>query len=223
MMLDAVRLDPNYSLAKAAAARVVMVRTLQSWADENDISLGVSLAREALTDSRDDAMTLRNAGHSLAFLAREFELGVATLNRAVALNPNSAQVLASSGMVHNYVSQTDAAVEHFSRAIRLSPVDPEMAHFLAGLGFAYAIRGDHHNALHQALSAMHLLPGYAFPYRIAIISLIGQGRTDEARQMGERLLVISPKFSAAKFPLPPRDQTLADLWRDAFREAGLPE
>jgi adenylate cyclase len=223
MMLKAVELDLNYAAAKAAIARIVMVRTVQGWASANDVMLGISLAREALANPNNDAMTLRNAGHSLAYLAREFDLGVATLKRALSLNPNSAQILSSSGFVHNFAGDTETAIKHFTRAIRLSPIDPETPHFFAGLGLAHSLRFEHDEALNYAVSAMSLNSNYALPYRLAIVALYELGRHEEARKMGTRILMISPDFKTSSFLFPIKDQSLRAKWGEAFKAAGLPE
>jgi Flp pilus assembly protein TadD len=62
------------------------------------------------------------AGHSLAYLAREHDIALVVLDRAVALNPSSAPVMAASGWVRAYIGDSHTAMDHFKRAIRLSPL-----------------------------------------------------------------------------------------------------
>jgi adenylate cyclase len=223
LLLKAIALDSQYAQAKAAAARIVMLKVVQTWATEQDVALGIKLAHEALADSRDDPTVLRSAGHALAFLAHEFDLAVSVLRRAVALNPNSAQVFASNGIVHNYYGDTATAIDHLNRAIRLSPLDPEMSYFLCGLGMSYSIRGEYDRSLTYARDALHLKPSYALGHRISIVALAHLGRFEEARSSAVQLLRMSPTFSSRSFALPFRDPRVIEKWRDAFHLAGLPE
>jgi len=96
--------------------------------------------------ARDDADTLRLAGHALSHF-RQWERGKVALDRAVRLNPNSAQVLNSAGWGSLHRCEPDPAIDFFHRAIRLSPLDPEMATMLWGLAVADLMNGKNEEAL----------------------------------------------------------------------------
>jgi adenylate cyclase len=223
LVLEAVDLDPQYSLAKATAARIISLRKLQTGAAPDEIAQGIALARQALADHRDDPETLGFAGQSVALLARDFDGGLSAVKRAVALNRNSAQVLGISGWTHNYVSETATAIEHFQRAIRLSPVDPEMAHFVVGIAAGHFIDGRYDEALEYGLRAMHHTPSYTGSHRVAASALVELGRVDEARDVARRLLEVTPGFRLGAYTFPFRDPELIKRWFGALRAAGLPE
>ena len=70
-------------------------------------------------------------------MERRTEESIAAFRRAVNLNPNSAAA-------HGYLShglafsgQDSEAIAHGEDAIRLSPLDPEMALFLGGIAVAH--------------------------------------------------------------------------------------
>lgn len=225
LLARAAVLDPGYSLAKAFSALTTVIQVNQGWATEPERQAGARLAREALCDDRNDPVVLRCAGHALAYLAREYETGVAVLDRALALHPNSAEVHHSAGWVWNFCCNGGKALPHFMRAMCLSPLDPEMGHTLAGLTFAHALEGRHEEALETSRKAMAATPNSISPLRAAILALCELGRADEAREVGRTLMGINPAFRVAAFARvqPFRDPAFTGRYLQALRTAGLPE
>jgi tetratricopeptide (TPR) repeat protein len=123
LLRRAIAADADFALAKAFAGYCHVVRLVQGWAGPGDEEEGLRLAREAIAAGAHEPATLRYAGHVVAWLRGEVEIGRTCLDRALALNPNSAQALASSGHVHMLAGDASQAVEHYERAIRLSPLD----------------------------------------------------------------------------------------------------
>jgi hypothetical protein len=68
----------------------------------------------------DDPSALAWAGHALAYLARDYDAGLAAADRALALAPNSALVLLTSGWLRVYVSESEPAILYIERAMRLT-------------------------------------------------------------------------------------------------------
>jgi len=111
LLRRAIALDPAFSLAKAFLAFSVVQQEIQGWSAPDKRAEGIALAREALADPGDDPATLRCAGQAIAWLAQDRTAGWAALERALALNPNSAQVLGSAGWILNYLAMAERAVE----------------------------------------------------------------------------------------------------------------
>jgi adenylate cyclase len=144
--------NPSYTLAKAFASRALANLTSSAWASDAETQEGVRLAREALAANRDDPDTLRMSAHTLAYLAHEYDMPLVALDRAIALNPNSAAVWGSSGWVRSYIGKTDDAKDHFKRSIRLSPLDSQMGYSLnceCGLALCCLMTGDDAEASHM--------------------------------------------------------------------------
>jgi TolB-like protein/class 3 adenylate cyclase/tetratricopeptide (TPR) repeat protein len=219
----AVKLDPAFSLAKATGSLIIMRRKMQSLASDSEVAFAIQWAREALSSHKDDPNTLRSAGQPIAVLGRDFELGLYAVKRAVEINPNAAGVLNSSGWVHAYIGAKDTAVDHFLRAIRLSPLDPEKGSVLSGLALAHFIAKDYDEAVKWAMKAIPEFFLSSVPVRIAAISLAQAGRIAEARQMAQRLLQMSPDFRIGRASIPARDQDAKDRFLEGLRLAGLPE
>src|ERR1039457_6326574 len=137
------RLIQTMRSRKAFAAYIYALQHTQTWTTADDISKGGRLAHEALVSSRDEPTTIAFAAHPLAMLTRDYDTALAAMDRAVYLNPNSAQILLRSAFVRLWVSDTDRAIDEFSRSMRLSPVDPEIGYALGGLAYALLRKGDY--------------------------------------------------------------------------------
>jgi TolB-like protein/Tfp pilus assembly protein PilF len=226
LLRRAIAADPAYSLAKAFAARTHLTRAAQGWSGQADRAEGVLLAREALDEHRDDPATLRLAGHALVYLAYDHDRSYAALERALTLNPNSAEVLGSAGWLRIYAGEPEAAIPLLERAMRLSPLDPEMSHFLGGLAYAHLMLDRPEQALANARASMHQKPRWPTSHRALITALWRLGRDEEARQAALRHREETPdayrvfaERNVALFP----GQPLADMMIQALRNAGVPE
>jgi tetratricopeptide (TPR) repeat protein len=79
-----------------------------------------------------------------AMMERRTAESIAAFRRAVSLNPNSATAHGHLSRIFAFAGQDREAIAHGEDAIRLSPLDPEMAFFLGGFaigsGPAFPIR-----------------------------------------------------------------------------------
>jgi adenylate cyclase len=225
LLARATEIDCDYSLAKAFSALTTVIQTNQGWTSKAEQENGIRFAREALADHRDDPVTLRCVGHALSYLAHEHDVGVAVLERALMLHPNSAEVHHSAGWVWNFACNGSKALEHFNRSMRLSPLDPEIGHTLMGLTFAQLLVGHDEEALETSKKAMAAMSTSLSPLRAAIIALIGLGYFDEAKRIGRSLFGIAPDFRVSSFHevQPFQNKAFVDRYMTALRTAGLPE
>ena len=221
----AIVLDPDYAFAKALAASTHTVRGIQSWATAEDIVRGQQLAHEALISSQDDPTTIALAAHAMAWLGREYDIALAAMDRAIRLNPNSAQILMLSGHLRTWVSDADSAVDHLSRAIRLNPVDPEIGYSLGGLANALLIKGDYDKALEVARRTARETPRWMGAWRSLVVASVKTERLQEAQEVVRHMLLLAPNhsISQSRRALRFRDERVCDMIVDALRKAGLPE
>jgi adenylate cyclase len=221
----AIVLDPDYAFAKALAASTHTVRGIQSWATAEDIVRGQQLAHEALISSQDDPTTIALAAHAMAWLGREYDIALAAMDRAIRLNPNSAQILMLSGHLRTWVSDADSAVDHLSRAIRLNPVDPEIGYSLGGLANALLIKGDYDKALEVARRTARETPRWMGAWRSLVVASVKTERLQEAQEAVRHMLLLAPNHSISQSSraLRFRDERVCDMIVDALRKAGLPE
>jgi adenylate cyclase len=129
---EALSIDPGFTLAKALGAYIRSLSVSQCWHEPDDIRVAVRMAREVLTEARDDPTSLRFAAQVIAYSAKDYETALGVIERSLLLNPNSAQGYTGSGWVNAHSSRPLIAIEHFHRAMRLSPVDPEKGIALSG-------------------------------------------------------------------------------------------
>jgi len=222
LLRRAVAADPNFALGKALAAYCVLQRSAQFWASEDERPDGVRLAREALAAHKDDPATLRLAGHAVALLGCDLAAGLAAATRALALNPNSGQVALSAGWICNYAARAEPALRHFERAMRLSPLDPDMVWTVSGMGMAYLIAGDAERALEWGERARSISPTWTTAFRVICAANWMLGRFDEARAAVNENLRLAPNSRIGHF-FDHYAESFRIPYLNALRSAGYPE
>jgi TolB-like protein/class 3 adenylate cyclase len=220
---QAIEKDPKYAVAEAYLAVAYAMRQFQGLAQLNDRTRAVELAEDAVKLEPDDPVTLRCAGHALAFLGHH-DRGLALLEKAAAINVNGSQVLHSLGWAKNYACvKPDQAIVHFERAIRLSPRDPEFSGMLNGIAFAHLIAGRNEQALIFAQRNIDASPHFVHGHRLKIAALSSLGRLHEAKAAAEVLLTYDPAFTISSRLPTLGDPDFQRKYWVALRAAGLPE
>ena len=126
-----------------------------------DIPEGARLARRAVELGKDDAVALTRAGHALGHLAGDIEGGIALLDRAALLNPNLAAAWFLSGASFRaWRGNSEGAIEHFTRAMRLSPLDLEIYRMQAGMAVAHLFARRFDAAASWAEKSFRELPSF---------------------------------------------------------------
>jgi TolB-like protein len=227
LFLKAAELDPEFASAYGMAAWCHFWRKLNGWMIDRprEIAEGARLARLAVELGRDDAVALTRGGHALAHLTGDLDGGIALIDRAVLLNPNLAPAWYLGGALRALRGETDAAMEHLARAVRLSPLDPEMFRMQVGMALANFFSGRFDAASVWAEKALGNLPSLLVAVALLAASHALAGRVNEAGQAMQRLRVLDPslRVSGLKDWLPiHRPEDLA-RFSDGLRLAGLPE
>jgi len=222
---EALSIDPGFTLAKALGAHIRSISVSQCWHEPDDIQVAIRMAREVMSEARDDPTSLRFAAQVLAYSAKEYEAALAAIERSLYLNPNSAQSYTSSGWVNTHSSRPLIAIDHFHKAMRLSPVDPEKGIALSGIGMSYLMLEQFEDALKWGETALREMPGYGSSYRVVIGALVGLGRLDEAKAAAKRLMEAFPTYTLTlqRQINPWRDQAFGQRYLDALQIAGIPE
>lgn len=224
----AIAKDSHYGQAKALAAFCVCNAVNQEWIPwgSPEFATGIAFARAALVDSPDDPTALRLAGQTLALIAHDRDAAQSALDRAIVLHTNSAQILGSSGWVRVCQGDFKVACDHFLQAMRLSPLDPELYWFQAGLAVALSFSepAEPARALDFTRKALVGMPNGRTALTSRICCLVLLGRLDEAAETVQHVLALWPYFTLTAFrrrtPLRP---DVAERIIAAMRQAGLPE
>lgn len=223
----ALRLDPEFASAHAMAAWCHVWRKVNGWMDDRprEIAEGARLARRAVELGADDAVALTRGGHALGHLAGDLDGGIALIDRALLLDPNLAAAWFLGGFLRTWNGQTDAAMEHFARAMRLSPLDPEMYRMQAGMAAAHLLAGRFDAASAWAEKAFRQLPSFLMVVGIIAASHALAGRPDEARRAMDHLRRLDPTLRAAGLAewIPIRRPADLATFAEGLRRAGLPQ
>jgi len=228
MFYRAIELDPDFALAHGAAAYCYCMRKAYSWmADRGqEIAETARLARRAVALGKDDASALSHAGYALAFVVGDLDDGAAFIDRAIALNPNLAVAWYYSGYSRLYLGEPDSAIEHFARAMRLSPLDPLIAWMEAATAYAHFFAGRYGVASSWAEMALRDSPDQLNALRIAAASNALAERLEQAQKILARLQQLEPalRVSNVRDRLGPyRRPDYMARYEEGLRRAGLPE
>lgn len=225
--LKALRLDPDFASANAMAAWCYFWRKVNRWLDdpEREIAEGIRLARRAVELGKDDAVALTRGGHALAHLAGELDRGVALLDQALILNPNLASAWFLSGYLRALQGDSDAAIVHFTHAMRSSPLDPETYRMQAGMALAHFFAGRFDEASAWSEKALAYLPDFLAAAAFAAASYALAGRTIEAGRALDHLRRLDPSLRVSKLDgwLPIHRAQDRQSFAAGLRAAGLPE
>ena len=226
LLKRALEIDPSYAPAAALIGECRVVQRSHGWGAVSgaEIAESVCLARQAIQWGKDDPDVLWMASFSLSLLAGEHARAASVIDRALALNPNSAHAWEAKGWIASYQNQPCPAIEAFERAIRLSPLDPLGGYFSGGLALANLAAGRYEEASDWADRASRELPRYTSAIRTKAVSCAHLGRIDEAREWLGRLLDILPASTIGGWKsvtfLPPE---IVAKYVEGLRKAGLPE
>ena len=161
----------------------------------------------------------------LAYTGAELEDARACIDRALQLDGNLAAAWHFSGWVCVYLGEPERAIEHQSRALRLSPFDPLRGNMYAAAGYAHLFAGRYEAAISCARDAIREQPHFLAGFRVAAASNALAGRLDDARATMARLREADPshRISNLRDRIPLRRPEDRARLEEGLRLAGLPE
>ncbi len=209
----AFELDPEFAAAYGMAAWCIFWCKLNGWLNDRakEMEEGARLARRAVELGKNDAVALTRGGHALGHFGGELNGCIALVDKALLLNPNLASAWYLGAFQRIARGEPDVALERFQHAMRLSPLDPEMARMQAGMALAHLLAGRFDVALSWAEKALRELPGFGLAVAILAASQALAGRRETAERAAQHLHQLDPGL---------RTSNLKD-W--ILRKAGLPE
>jgi TolB-like protein/Flp pilus assembly protein TadD len=221
----ALKLDPGFAAAAALACDCHMENVLRNYAIDPQFERKeiARLMRLALSLDHDDPDTLATAALNSALLIGDCEAEIAMADRAVALNPNSFHTWNRRGWVYEIAGQPEEAIWSFGRAMRMSPIDPQLYSTFIGMGFAFIELGRFDDAIVAAKNALRRNPSVPGPYRCLASAFAHLGRNAEARDAAAHMFEIDPTFTISTWIARSQVSVNAKLMIEGFRKAGLPE
>ena len=221
----ALELDPRFGFVAALAGVCHMQNVLFGYSvdPQFDRQEAIRLSRLALSIDDSDPDTLAFASVISAFMVGDRDSEIEMADRAVALNPNSFHVQNCRGHVYRNAGLPEEATRSFERALRVSPVDPQLHLTLVGMGTALIELGRFDEAIVAGKKAQRQSLSYAAAaYRCLASAFAHLGRDAEAREAAARVLELDPGFTISAW-IARGGQSNAKLHIEGLRKAGLPE
>jgi TolB-like protein/Flp pilus assembly protein TadD len=220
---QAVETYPDYAPARSLLGFCLVFAAHNGWIDRDQ---GLLASRHHIV--RAIALDDCDPWGQIAFgywsmMERRTEESIAAFRRAVSLNPNSAAAhgYLSHGLA--FAGQDREAIVHGEDAIRLSPLDPEMAMFLGGIAVAHYLAGRYAEAARCSAELLRLRPGFHGAQRMRCASLAQTGRIEEARKFLATIRLEQPQLSIdwIRASVPYQTSELMERFLDGMRKAGL--
>ncbi len=223
----AIELDPGFASAYGLAAMCFHWRKVNGWIVDpaKEIAEAEGLGRRAVELGPDDAVALSGGGYALVFVAHDLDDGPDFIERALALNPNLAWALFSSGWTKAFLGDPEGAIAQLTHAIQLSPLDPHGFRAKGGIAFAHFLAGRYGEAITWAEAALRQRPTYLASIRELAAANALAGRLPEAQKAMARLRQLDParRVSTVKDWIPLRRPDDLKRLEEGLRLAGLPE
>jgi TolB-like protein/Flp pilus assembly protein TadD len=219
----AVDAYPEYARARSLLAFCLVFAAHNGWIERaGGLRAGREQVMQAVALDDTEPWGQIAFGYS-SMMERRTEESLAAFRRAVNLNPSSAAAhgYLSHGLA--FAGQGHEAIAHGEEAIRLSPLDPEMAMFLGGITVSHYLGGRFQEALRYSSELLRLRPGFQGAQRMRCASLAQLGRLDEAREALATLKREHPELSIEwiKESVPYQTPALMQQFLDGMRKAGL--
>ena len=218
-------LDPAYALAKALASwhhaqRVIYLRSADPSVDKRR---ALELAEAAARLDSDDPLVL-TALSAAYTLMRQLDLAAPPLERALYIDPNSAWAWQRSGWLQMYLGHPEAAIDHFERGLRLSPIDPLRFNSYVGIGAAHFNARDYDKAVEWIKRGLRDRPDATWAHRTLAAAYGNAGRFAEAREAVSVLLKAYPGLTISHLlEIIPATADHLSRYAEGLRIAGLPE
>jgi adenylate cyclase len=222
----AIELDSGFAAAYAMAAYCnAMMVGAGAKLDEALAAETSRLMSRAVELDRNDANVLTRVAWGHARLLGDLDIAASYSERARTLNPNLALAWGVSGWVKVWLGEPEIGIEHFSGAIRLSPLAADALLSLHGKAHAYFMAERYSDAWSTAVLAAQELQS-APAYRIAAASAAVAGHRDDAAKYMALFLRLDPDrrvSNLADVLGPYKRAEDVERYKRGMRLAGLPE
>jgi TolB-like protein len=220
-----VEIYPDYAPARSRLAFRLLFSAHMGWIDrEYGLLTGRRHATRAIELDDCDSWGQTALGY-LGLMERRTEESIAAFRRAVELNPNSAKAHGDLGRGLAFAGYDREAIAQVDDAIRLSPLDPDMALFLGAIAVAHYGAGRYADALRHTEELLRSRPGFQGAQRLRCASLAQTGRIDEARSFLAKIRREQPQLSIdwIRESVPYQTSELMERFLEGMRKAGLNE
>jgi TolB-like protein len=217
---EAIEIAPNYGRGYSGVSRSHNLDWRYSWSPEPDKSLNAALelARRAVQLDQLDARGFAELGFANLYKKRH-DLALAEYARALALNPNDADIIAEYADALVYAEQPSKSVELLEKAMRLNPYYPDW--YLWYLADAYNAMG----RPADVIATVRRMQDPSEGRRMLAANFAHLGLLDEARNQAREMMRLHPEFTIGNWRQRPpyRNSAILERYMDGLRKAGLPD
>jgi TolB-like protein len=158
LLRRALAFDPSYASAAGLFGWCRVLQYTNRLISDEETAEGARFAQQAIEAGNEDPDALWMGGWGIFVLGGEHPAGLSAIERALALNPNSALAWTFCGWARAFLNRAAAAIEALQQAIRVSPVDPQRFTIYGGFALAHLVAGRHEEAVEWADRALHENP-----------------------------------------------------------------
>lgn len=219
MFEAAIQVDPGFARAHGYRSFTLVQDFRQGWngATRETLELALEVAERAVKLGPHDFDNHWSLAVARLY-RRAFDEAMVAYERALALNPGDANLLAENAEALVLTGRPTAAVSQLERAIRLNPLHPDW--YLYDLGWALCEAGCHD----QAVS---VLGSVVAPPMVVLedltVAQIRLGLVAEAQATAGRILAMSPEYTVERSRnYPFKDAARTEAFIADLRRAGLP-
>jgi adenylate cyclase len=222
LLEEAISLDPNYALAYCLLG---FTHTLEIWlglskSPKESITRAIELYQKAITLDSTLALARVRLGYVYTAMIRQHDKGIAEGEKALALAPNSADIMNHYATILTYAGRWHEAIAFFREALRLNPIPPNFYY----RHFAVVLRemGQYDEAISLLKKAIAQEPDDIFAYLVLATVYSYAGRREEAHKAATEVLRMNPKFKIERLPRGThKDLSIIEREDEALRNAGL--
>jgi TolB-like protein/Flp pilus assembly protein TadD len=219
---EAISLDSNYALAYCilAGTHLLEIWLGLSKSPKESVNLAIELCQRAIVMDSSLAQAHMRLGYIYAAMIRRHDEGIAEGEKALALAPNSADIVNGHAMILTYAGRLNEAIPLYREALRLNPKPPNnyYRHFAVALREA----GQYDEAIAQLKKAIEQEPNDPLAYLVLTTAYSYAGREEEARAAAAEVIRIRPTFRIEQLPQGThRDLAIVEHENEALRSAGL--
>jgi TolB-like protein/class 3 adenylate cyclase len=188
LLQQAIARDPNYGPAIASLALCHSQNFSGGWGESAAVESerGTTMARRAIETAPGDSVTVTMAAGALLNLGSDAHALKELVDGALVRNPSHAFGWLWSGWVRTAAGESDLAIEHFEKSMRLDPRSTRRAFHLTGIGICHFFQRRFDKAAAVLDASFRELPTYPLTMWFLAACYAQTGRLSEAREFADR-------------------------------------